>query len=126
MPTDGNPSANARGTGSIPSLGDAACRKATKLMHHNYWAHARDHETQLPGSSAAITESHTPSAHGPQQEKLPQWEAHAAQQTVAPARCNKRWPMFCNKDLAQPNISKYIKLTFKMSMKAMYHINRLK
>lgn len=35
-PRDGNPSANARGTGSIPSLEDAARCKATKPVHHDY------------------------------------------------------------------------------------------
>ena len=33
---DGNPPANARGTGLIPVWEDSTCHEATKPMHHNY------------------------------------------------------------------------------------------
>ena len=51
-PRDGNPSANARGTGSIPSLEDAARCKATKPVHHYHWAHSEtvrhNYQAQVP------------------------------------------------------------------------------
>ena len=37
---------------------------------------------------ATTTEARAPRAHAPQQEKPPQWEAHALQRKVAPGRCN--------------------------------------
>lgn len=39
---------------------DSTCGRATKPIHHNYWAHA------------------------PQQEKLPQWEGHTTQLGSSP------------------------------------------
>ena len=48
---------------------DPTCRGATKHLSHNYWAHV-------------------PRAHAPQQEKPPQWEAHAPQWRVAPTHRN--------------------------------------
>ena len=65
--------------------------------HCNYWAHvpqllkpacSRARVPQLLSPHAATTETHTPRAHAPQQEKPPQWEAHVPQQRVAPARRN--------------------------------------
>ena len=58
-------------------------------MHHNYWACALEpvsHNYWSP--SATTTEAYVPRAHVVQQEKPPQWEAHAVQQRVAPARNN--------------------------------------
>ena len=88
------------------------CRRATKPVHHNYWACAleparlnywahkpqllkptcsRAHVPQLPSPRAATTKARAPRAGAPQQEKplqweahAPQWEAHAAQWRVAP------------------------------------------
>ena len=66
-------------------------------MHHNYWAHAprllkpvhsRAYVPQLLNPCAAITEARVPRAGALQQEKPPQWEVHAPQWRVAPARCN--------------------------------------
>ena len=54
------------------------CRGATKPMCHNYWAC----EPQLLSLRTTTTEAHTPRA------RAPQWEAHALQWRVAPARCN--------------------------------------
>ena len=88
---------------------DPTCRGATKPMRHNYWACALEpvshnywaHAPQLlkPACSrarvphllsprAATTEARAPRACAPQQEKPPQWEAHAPQRRVAPARHN--------------------------------------
>ena len=48
---------------------DPTCPEATKPVRHNYWTRA-------------------PRAREPKQEKPLQWEAHATQRRVAPARCN--------------------------------------
>ena len=68
---------------------DPACHGATKPMRHNYWACALEpvsHNYWSPW--ATTTEAHAPRARAPQQEKPLQWEAHAPQQRVAPARHN--------------------------------------
>ena len=58
---------------------DPTCRRATKPVHHNYWAWALEpaHKPQLPSPHAATTEACVPRAHALQQEKPPQWEARA-------------------------------------------------
>ena len=69
---------------------------ALESTSHNYWACApqllslrsRAHEPQLLSPHATTTEACVPRAHAPQQEKPPEWEAHAPQQRVAPARHN--------------------------------------
>ena len=81
-----NPPASAGHTGSIPGLGRSH-------MPWSNWARApqllslrsRAHVPQLLNTHAATTEAHAPRARAPQQEKPPQWEAHALQQRVAPA-----------------------------------------
>ena len=60
---------------------DPTCRGATKPVHHDYWAR----KPQLLSPRATTTEARVPRAHAPQQEKPPQWEAHAPQRRVAPA-----------------------------------------
>ena len=52
--------------------------------------HSRAHEPQLLSLCATSTEACVPRARAPQQEKPPQREAHALQETVVPARCNQR------------------------------------
>ena len=54
---------------------------ATEPVHHNYWAY-----TLEPASHDYWV--HKPRAHALQQEKPPQWEAHAPQRRVAPAHLN--------------------------------------
>ena len=49
---------------------------------------SRAHEPQLLSPHATTTEACAPRAHAPQQEKPPQWEAHALQQRVGPALHN--------------------------------------
>ena len=61
---------------------DPTCHGATKPVRHNYWAHV----PQLLSPRATTTGAHVPRARALQQEKPPQWEAHAPQQRVAPAR----------------------------------------
>ena len=63
---------------------DPTCRGATKPVRHNYWAYV----LQLLSLHAATTEVLVPRAHALQQEKPPQWEAHAPQRRVAPTRHN--------------------------------------
>ena len=57
---------------------DPTSRGATKAMRHSYLACALD-----PTSHNYW--AHVPRAPAPQQEKPPQWEAHALQRRVAPA-----------------------------------------
>ena len=52
--------------------GDPTCRRATKPMHHNYWACALE-------SVSHNYWAHVPRARAPQQEKPQQWEARAPQ-----------------------------------------------
>ena len=81
---------------------------ATKPVHHNYWARApRARAPQLLSPRATTTEAHVPRACALQQEKPPQWEAHAPQRIV-PARHNQRKPANSNKDPMQPKINKFI------------------
>ena len=68
---------------------DPTCHGATKPVHHNYWActlEPASHNYWSP--RATTTEARTPRARALQQEKPPQWEAHAPQQRVAPAHRN--------------------------------------
>ena len=88
---------------------DPTCHGATKPARHNCWAcapepvhcnywahtpqllkpvHSRACILQLLSPRAATTEAHAPRAHAPQQEKPPQWEAHAPQRRVTPTRRN--------------------------------------
>ena len=60
---------------------DPTCRGASKPVRHNYWACALE-----PASHNYW--ARVPRARAPQQEKPPQWEAHAPQWRVAPARHN--------------------------------------
>ena len=68
---------------------DPTCCGAIKPVRHNYWACALEpvsHNYWSP--CATTTEVHAPRARAPQQEKPPQWEAHAPQRGVAPASRN--------------------------------------
>ena len=65
------------------------CLRATKPVHHSYWACALEPTSHNYWSPCATTtEAHTPRARAPWQEKPPQWEACAPQRRVAPARHN--------------------------------------
>ena len=87
---------------------DPTCRRATKPMHHNYWACTLEPASHNYWACA-------PRAHAPQQEKPPKWEARAPQRRVAPARHNKRKPAQSNKDQMQPN--KWTKIILKNKIK---------
>ena len=78
---------------------DPTCRRATKPMHHNYWAWALElashnywaHVPQLLKPVRLEPVRHNKRSHDSekhtcalQQEKPRQWEAHPAQQRVAP------------------------------------------
>ena len=60
---------------------DPTCRGATKPVGHNYWAYTLE-------STSHKYWARMPRARAPQQEKPLQWEAHAPQPRVAPARRN--------------------------------------
>ena len=70
--------------------------RATKPTSHYYQGHALDprgcnywaHTLQLLSPSAATTEGYAHRTCAPQQEKAPNWEAHASQQRVAHAHHN--------------------------------------
>ena len=85
---------------------DPTCRGAAKPMHHNYWACALEPVSHNYWACVLQPLKPTwPRACAPQQEKLPQWEARAPQQRVAPARRNWRKPMHSNEDPTQPKIN---------------------
>ena len=67
---------------------DPTCRGATKPACHNYWACALEpasHNYWAHMSQLLKPARLEPMLHN---EKPPQWEAHAPQQRVAPARRN--------------------------------------
>ena len=70
---------------------DPTFRRATKPVHHNYWACALE-----PASHNYL--AHVPKACAPQQEKPLQWETRALQPRVAPAHRNYRKPAHSNED----------------------------
>ena len=88
---------------------DPTCRRTTKPVRLNYWACSLEpashnywaHEPKLLSPRATTTEACTPRAPAPQQVKPLQWETHALQWTVAPARGNWRKPGRSNEDPTQ-------------------------
>ena len=109
-----NPPANAGTQVRALAQEDPTCHGATKPVRHNYWAWALEPtshnywalEPQLLSSRATTTEAHAPRACALQQEKPPQWEAHAKQRRVAPTHCNYRKPAHTNEDPTRPKINK--------------------
>ena len=68
---------------------DPTCRIATKPMRHKYWACVLEPASHNYWSlQATTTEARAPTARAPQQEKTPQWEAHAPQQKTVPNLSN--------------------------------------
>ena len=65
---------------------DPTCRRATKPVHHNYWAHM-------------------PRAHVPQEEKPRRWEAWATQAESSPSSSQLEEAHTAAK--TQPKISKF-------------------
>ena len=101
---------------------DPTCRRATKPVHHNYWACALEptshnywaHEPQLLSPCATTTEARTPRARALQQEKPPQWEAHALQRRVDPLATTRESPHAAMKtQCSQRQISKRNKFFLK-------------
>ena len=72
-----NPPDNAGDTGSSPGPGRSHMPQSNEAC-----------APQLLSLRATTTEAREPRARAPQQEKPPQGEAHAPQQSVAPARRN--------------------------------------
>ena len=111
-------------TGLIPDPGrfhmpqsNYAC--APQLLSPN----SRADEPQLWSLHAATTEARGPRACASQQENPLQWEAHALQQRVVPARCTSRKPMQSNEDPAQPKINKILKKGKKCWIPLLYTMN---
>ena len=74
---------------------DPTCRGATKPVRHNYWA--REPQLLSHNFSATTTEASTPRACALQQEKPPQWEAHAPQRRVALLAATRESPRVATK-----------------------------
>ena len=72
------PTCQSRRHGSIHGLGRCICCAVAKPMGHNYWAYAQQ-----------LMRPKCPRHHAAQQEKPPQWEAHALQ---LKSSCNEREP----------------------------------
>ena len=71
---------NAGDTGSSPGLGRSHIPRINEAHAPQLLSlRSRVHEPQLLSSCATTTEAHAPRAHAPQQEKPPQWKAHAPQ-----------------------------------------------
>ena len=84
-----NPPANAGDMGSSPGLGRSHMPRSNEARAPQLLSlRSRAREPQLLSPRATTTEARVPRAHAPQQEKPPQWEAHAAQRRVAPSRHN--------------------------------------
>ena len=82
-----NPPANAGDMGSVRE--DPTGRRAAKPMHHNYWACALEpanHNYWARVSQLLKPACLEPMLHN--KRSHPQWEAHALQRRVAPARHN--------------------------------------
>ena len=68
---------------------DHTCRRATKLVSHNYWACtlepvSHNYWVRVP----QLLKPRRSRARAPQQERPPQWEACTPRRRVAPARRN--------------------------------------
>ena len=84
-----NPPANAGDTSLSPGPGRSHMPWNNSAREPQLLSlRSRAHEPQLLSPHATTTEAHVPRSCAPQQEKPPQWEAHAPQQRVAPARHN--------------------------------------
>ena len=84
-----NQPANAGDMGSSPGPWRSDMPRSNKAhAHHNYWACALACKLQLLSLRATTTEARAPRARALQQEKPPQWEAHALERRVAPVRRN--------------------------------------
>ena len=83
-----NPPAYAGDTGSSPGPGRSQMPQSNEARAPQLLSlHSRACEPQLLSPCATTTEARLPRTRAPQ-EKPPQWEAHAPQPRVAPARCN--------------------------------------
>ena len=93
-------------TGLIPNPGGSHMPQATKPMSRNYQVCAPE-----PGSCnywAHVPQLLKPRAQALQQEKPPQWEARAAQES-SPCSLQLEKSPCSNHDPAQPKINKYFK-----------------
>ena len=83
--------ANAGDKGSSPGPGSSHTLRSNEAHAPQLLSlRSRAQKPQLLSPRAPTTEARAPRAHAPQQEKPPQWEAHAPQRRVAPAHRNWR------------------------------------
>ena len=102
-----NPPANAGDKGSSPGPGSSHMPRSNEARVPQLLSlRSRAREPQLLSPRAPTTEACAPRARAPQQEKPPQWEAHAPQQRVAPAHRNWRKHARSKEDPTQPKINK--------------------
>ena len=106
---------NSGDIGLIPGLGRFHVPQGNKVcvpqllspcsgaLEPNYWAHVL--QLLKPEHLEPML---------PQQEKPPQWEARALQQSVAPTCCNQRKSVCSDEDLPQPK--KYILKTMHLGL----------
>ena len=65
---------------------DPTCCRATKPKSHNYWACAPEpRNCNYRAHMQQLLEPSLPTDHAPQQEKPPQWKAHAPQLESSPS-----------------------------------------
>ena len=87
--------ANAGDIGSTLVWEDPTCRRATKPVHHNYWACTLKQRNHNYWAHAPhLLKPAYPTAHALQQERPLQWEAPAA--AAAAAKSLQSCPSLCN------------------------------
>ena len=99
--------ANAGDKGSSPGPGSSHMPRNNEACAPQLLSlRSRAQKPQLLSPRAPTTEARAPRARAPQQEKPPQWEAHALQRRVAPAHRNWRKHACSKEDPTQPKINK--------------------
>ena len=102
-----NPPANAGDKGSNPGPGSSHMPRSNEARAPQLLSlPSRTRKPQLLSPRAPTTEARAPRARAPQQEKPPQWEAHALQWRVVPAHRNWRKHARSKEDPMQPKINK--------------------
>ena len=98
-------------TDSIPGPGRSHMLRATNPLHHSYWACALEPENHNYWSPS-------PRTCAQQQEKPPQWEAHAPQLESSPYLLQLEKSLNSNEEAAQPKINKKF---LKTSVNGLYY-----
>ena len=93
---------------------DPTCRRATKPMHHNYWACALEPAPQLLKPMSLQPMLHSKRSHC---NEKPAYHDKSISNPRPSAGHNQRKPMCNNKDPVLPKISKQIKIFCKEYIK---------